>query len=79
MTDQIVPVLHFVGALDGDAVFARAVLVFGPPDFVHQKWDVRATGDVAPGDTVVFLRDKDWTRFEDNDPCPFAFNDSEHF
>jgi len=76
MTDSV---LHFVGGWEGDEVFERAVRVFGPPGFVHRQWDARATTDVAPGDTVVFLRDKDWRRFEANDPCPFAFNDSEHF
>lgn len=79
MTDQLRPALHFVGCWDGDEVFDSAMLVFGAPDFVHRKWDVRATTDVAPGDTVVFLRDKDWTRFENSDPCAHAFDDSEQF
>lgn len=79
MTDHIRPALHFVGCWDDDEVFDRAVQVFGPPDFVHRKWDVRATADVAPGDTVVFFRDKDWTRFVDNAPVAFAFDDSAHF
>lgn len=77
MTEQIRPALHFVGFRD-DA-FNRAMRAFGPPDFVHRKWDHRAVGDVAPGDTVVFGRDKDWQRFLANQPCEFAFNDSEHF
>ena len=74
---SITPALHFVG-FRGDS-YTNAVKVFGRPDFVHRLWDVRAIGDIAPGDTVVFGRDKDWQRFLHNQPSEFAFNDSEHF
>ena len=73
----VTPCLHFVGFRD-DA-YTRAVRVFGRPDFVHRVWDHRAVGDVAPGDTVVFGRTKDWLRFTHNEPTPFSFNDSEQF
>ena len=69
--------LHFVGFRD-DA-YLRAVRLFGRPDMVHRFWDKRAVGDVAPGDTVVFARDKDWQRYLTGQPTPFSFNDSEDF
>jgi len=71
------PCVHFVGFRDDR--FHNAVKVFGPPDFIHRFWDHRAVGDVAPGDTVVFGRQKDWDRFITNQPCEFSFNDSECF
>jgi hypothetical protein len=71
------PCVHFVGFKD-DA-YNRAVRVFGKPDIVHRYWDHRAVGDVAPGDTVVFARDKDWQRFVNNTPAEHSFNDSEQF
>jgi hypothetical protein len=73
----IIKAVHFIGFRD-DA-YTRAVRIFGKPDFVHRYWDVRAIGDIAPGDTVVFGRDKDWQRFLNNTPSEFAFNDSEQF
>lgn len=73
----ITPCVHFVGFRD-DA-YNRAIRVFGRPHFVHRFWDARAIGDVAPGDTVVFGRDKDWKRFQTDTPTSFSFNDSEHF
>jgi hypothetical protein len=33
--------LHFVGFRDGSQ-FWRAMQIFGIPDFIHVKWDVRA-------------------------------------
>lgn len=77
MSEQIQPCVHFVGFRD-DA-FLRAIRVFGPPHFVHRSWDVRAVSDVAPGDTVVFGRQKDWERFMTDQPKLLAFNDSECF
>jgi hypothetical protein len=72
------PCVHFVGFRDG-ASYHNAVKVFGLPDFIHRVWDCRAVGDVAPGDTVVFGRTKDWDRFVTNQPTVFSFNDSECF
>jgi hypothetical protein len=46
--------VHFVG-FRGDE-YHSAVRAFGPPDFVHRVWDVRAAAEVAPHDTVVFAR-----------------------
>jgi hypothetical protein len=81
MVEGIVPMciqaVHFVGFRDDS--YNNAVKVFGRPHFVHRYWDVRAQGDVAPGDVVVFGRQKDWDRFTNNQPNEFAFNDSEHF
>lgn len=86
----ITPCLHFVGFRD-DA-FNRAIAVFGPPAFVHRSWDRRAMADIAPGDTVVFARQKDWERHVRGFHVPqadqiehwltegrFGFNDSEQF
>jgi hypothetical protein len=47
-----VPCLHFVG-FRGDE-YARAIRVFGRPDFIHIGWDLRAMREIAEGDTVVF-------------------------
>ena len=44
--------VHFVGFRDDR--YWNAVGVFGLPDFIHPAWDVYASNDVAPGDTVVF-------------------------
>jgi hypothetical protein len=46
--------VHFVG-FKGEE-FRRAVQVFGEPDFVHRKWDVRAQQEVVAGDVAVFAR-----------------------
>lgn len=75
--DDIIPVVHFVGFRD-DA-YNRAIKIWGRPHFVHRYYDQRTIGDIAPGDTVVFGRDKDWQRFLDNRPAEHAFNDSEQF
>jgi hypothetical protein len=48
------PCTHFVG-FRGDEYW-RAVRVFGPPDFVHPGWDLRAEREIADGDTVLFAR-----------------------
>ncbi len=64
--------LHFVGFRDDR--FHNAVKVFGLPDFVHRYWDVRALGDIAPGDVVVFA-----TGTDADTPRHPSFNDSEHF
>jgi hypothetical protein len=51
------PVVHFVRFEDNHGrAFVAAVKTFGPPTFLHQKWDQRAQRDIAPGDTVVFAK-----------------------
>lgn len=45
--------VHFVGFRES-AQFHRAVSVFGQPDFVHRRWDVRAKQEVVGDDSVVF-------------------------
>jgi hypothetical protein len=45
--------VHFVGFRDS-AQFHRAVAVFGQPDFVHRRWDVRAKQEVVGSDVAVF-------------------------
>ena len=46
--------LHFVGFRKDTERFERAARIFGRPDFVHYKWDVRAQQEIAPGDVAVF-------------------------
>lgn len=62
--------LHFVGFKDTQAFF-RAKRVFGPPDFIHRIWDVRALKEIAPGDTVVFFKGT-----SEDTPSEFAWDDS---
>lgn len=39
------------------AAYARAVAAFGEPDFIHQRWDVRAYQEAdVPGDVVVIAQ-----------------------
>lgn len=84
------PALHFVG-FRGDE-YHSAVRVFGSPDVVHPIWDVRATMDIAPGDTVVFAAvprtfrqtprpgtDDHRPYDPDEAPYPIGFNDSERW
>ena len=51
--------LHFGGFQDDrywakSARYRRAVEIFGPPDMLHRRWDVRAFQEIAPGDKVVW-------------------------
>lgn len=64
--------LHFVGFKDDS--YNNAVKVWGKPIFIHRYWDVRASQDVQPGDTVVFANSKDWNNL--NTPNKFSFDDS---
>lgn len=45
--------LHFVGFSDSKQYWL-GIQVFGPPDFVHRTWDVRARQEVVEGDVAVF-------------------------
>ncbi len=62
--------LHFVG-FRGDE-YARAVAVFGPPDFTHRHNDPRFRfgGELGEHDRVVFAR------YHDADPSPYSYDDS---
>lgn len=47
--------VHFVRFRNlHDQHYQNAVQVFGPPHFVHRRWDNRAHREIAPGDVVVF-------------------------
>lgn len=66
--------VHFVG-FRGDE-YLSALRVFGPPDFVHPGWDLRALRDVDEGDVVVIAagsleaRVRSWPdMIEVNDPA----------
>ena len=65
--------VHFVGFKTEDQRFVNAAQVFGQPDFVHRRWDVRAFQEVAPGDVVVFAAGNEFAT-----PSHPSFNDSEH-
>jgi hypothetical protein len=53
--ESISPVTHFVRFPDNHGrAFQAAVRTFGPPAFLHRKWDQRAQRDIAPRDLVVF-------------------------
>jgi hypothetical protein len=45
--------VHFVGFRDSTQ-FQRAVAVFGQPDFIHRRWDVRAKQEIVGSDIAVF-------------------------
>ena len=62
------PCLHFVG-FRGDE-YVRAVRIFGPPDFIHRGWDLRAQREIAEGDSVVFA-----TGPHDQQPRVRSYND----
>lgn len=64
--------VHFVG-FKGDE-FHSAVRVFGEPDFVHRKWDVRAQQEVVEGDVAVFAQGTC-----QNPAAHPSFDDSCHF
>jgi hypothetical protein len=44
--------LHFIGFRNER--YWNAVRVWGRPDFIHRRWDLRAQREIAPGDTLVF-------------------------
>lgn len=60
--------LHFVG-FRGDE-YARAVRVFGPPDFIHIGWDRWAKLEICSGDVAVFA-----TGTPDDEPSSYSFPD----
>ncbi|MEG3093182.1 hypothetical protein [Sphingomonas sp. PB1R3] len=60
--------LHFVG-FRGDE-YARAVRIFGPPDFIHIGWDRWARMDMAPGDIAIFAKGT-----AEDEPSPYSFPD----
>lgn len=48
---------HFVRFDDNHgSQFWNAVRIFGPPDFMHRKWDQRARREIAEGDMIVFAK-----------------------
>ena len=44
--------VHFVGFTEEQR--RRWRCVFGKPEYVHDKWDVRAEQEYQPGDVVVY-------------------------
>ena len=65
--------IHFVGFKDS-AQFARVQAVFGPPDFIHRRWDVRAEQEAVEGDVVIFAAGS-----ERDAPAKQSFDDSAFF
>jgi hypothetical protein len=45
--------VHFVGFKNSFQLH-QAMKVFGKPDFMHRKWDVRAKHEVMANDVAVF-------------------------
>ena len=68
--------VHFIGfAYDKDIPrMANAVKVFGPPDFLHRLWDVRAKLEVLPGDVAVFARGSDA-----DEPSFYPYDNDEYY
>lgn len=48
---------HFVGFKDDR--YWWAVKIFGPPHFIHRRWDLRGQREIAEGDIVVFATGTD--------------------
>jgi hypothetical protein len=67
---------HFIGFKEDSQQFVNAVQVFGPPDFVHRMWDLRAAfgGEFDPDhDVRIFAKGT-----EADAPSIYSFNDSEN-
>jgi hypothetical protein len=65
--------IHFIGFTDSSQLH-RAIKVFGQPDFVHRRWDVRARQEVVGGDIAVFARGS-----QDQQAQHPSFDDSQFF
>ncbi len=60
--------LHFIG-FRGDE-YARAIRVFGKPDFIHIGWDRWARLEVVAGDMAVFANGT-----FDDEPSAYSYPD----
>ena len=61
--------LHFVGFTVKDPwQYVRACIVFGEPDYVHDRWDVRAEQEFCPGDAIVYAN-RTPRRAEEREQC----------
>jgi hypothetical protein len=60
--------LHFIG-FRGDE-YARAIRVFGKPDFIHIGLDRWARLEVVAGDVAVFAKGT-----FDDEPSPYSYPD----
>lgn len=65
--------VHFIGFKTTSQLEA-ARRVWGEPDFIHRRWDVRARQEVVAGDVAVFA-----SGTADNTPQHPSFDDSMHF
>lgn len=61
-----------MGFREFDQTYHNAVRVFGPPQFFHRGWDVRAQREIAPLDTVIFAGRSS----PDTPPSPYSYDDS---
>lgn len=70
--------LHFIGChhpnVAPDPRYDAAVAFYGAPDFVHERWDMRAKQEIAPGDEIVVFG---YSCFPLPEPSLHSFNDSE--
>jgi hypothetical protein len=48
--------VHFVRFKPFDQRYWNAVRVFGPPDFMHRRWDHRAQREIADYDTIIYAK-----------------------
>jgi cation diffusion facilitator CzcD-associated flavoprotein CzcO len=69
--ERKIGLVHFIG-FRGDE-YNRAVRVWGKPDFIHRRWDVRAQQEIEPEDTAVFA-----VGTCADEPRHPSFDDSEH-
>lgn len=57
--------LHFVGfkdpRLEPTMRYLGAERIFGPPDFLHRRWDRRAIEEICTGDVVVFAQGNEFS------------------
>lgn len=65
--------VHFINFKDSGR-FHNAVKAFGPPDFIHRFWDIRAKAEVMPEDVAIFAVGN----YSDK-PKFYAYDDSAHF
>lgn len=75
LESNVIMAVHFFAFVEHSDSWHRAIAVFGPPAFVHRRWDVRAKlgGDFDPEvDVFVFAKGTDA-----DEPSPYSFNDSE--
>ena len=70
MLGSVKPATHFI-AFRGEEYWS-AVAVWGPPDFIHRRWDRRAQREIDQADVVIFAKGTDA-----DEPSRFSGSDIE--